>query len=233
MDLTKTLRKQGFDLIEGPVRNHKLLQLWLKKPFNDVQLYYSRINHAFVSDVKLNEIENPAMNIDSSTRDEYGFNIGISMLEEVLNSLGMGSVEITSELKTGKRVSISYDQSVTKEIPIGEIQNYLSSADFEHPNPSLLKAANKDDILVISGILMAKSLVVDIETDFQLDSELVVQLNKKGGGELDFSKTSDNMLNMVSSATNHFPVAVKANRLDFDKGHFIKTTLVTDNRKFF
>ena len=79
MSLTKTLRDQGYDLIEGPIRNHNLLQLWLKKPFNDVQIYYSHIDHAFTSKVDLNQVENIALNIDSTTKDEYRFNIGITL----------------------------------------------------------------------------------------------------------------------------------------------------------
>ncbi len=233
MNLTKTLRKQGYDLIEGPVRNHKLLQLWLKRPFNDVQLYYSHINHAFLSDVELNVIENRALKINSIIKDEYSFNIGISMLEEILDSLGLGSVEISGNIKSGKKVSISYDNSITREVPIGEIQNYLADSDFKHPNKTLLQNANRRNILVISGILGAKNLVVEIETDFTIDTDLLAILNKTANNKFDFSIISDNKLKMVSIGSNYFPVAVKANRIDFDKGHYDNTILVTDNRRFF
>lgn len=233
MNLTKTLRNQGYDLIEGPVRNHKLLQLWLKKPANDVQLYYSHISHAFVSDAALNEIENTAFNVTSSTKDEYNFNIGVSLLEEILNSIGLGSFEISTKIKSGKKVSISYDNSITKEIPVGEIQNYLATSDFKHPNKTLLQNANKRNILVISGTLLAKNLVVEIETDFSIEADLVASLNEAADAKLDFSMKSENQLKMVSVGSNYFPVAVKADRIDFDMGHFNNTNLVTDNRRFF
>jgi len=233
MNLTKTLRNQGYDLIEGPIRNHKLLQLWLKRPFDDVQLYYAHIKHAFVSDAKLNEEKNPALNVNSTTKDEYSFNIGITLLEEILSSLGLGSFELSAKIKSGKKVTISYDNSVTKEVPIGDIQNYLANSDFKHPNKTLLKNANRDNILVISGTLLAKNLVVEIETDFSIDTDLVASLNDIADGKLDFSMNSENKLKMVSSGNSYFPVAVKADRIDFDKGHFVNTNLVTDNRKFF
>jgi hypothetical protein len=38
---------------------------------------------------------------------------------------------------------------------------------------------------------------------------------------------------MVTSAKDYFPVAVKASRLDFDKGKFKGLLQVTDNRNFF
>lgn len=233
MNLTKSLRKQGYDLIDGPVRNHNLLQLWLKKSFNDVQLYYSHIDHAFTSDVKFNEIENTALNIDSTTKNKYGFNIGITLVEEILKSLGLGMFELSTEVSSGKMITISYDNSITKEVPIGEVQSYLSSADFKHPNRPLLNNANRDNILIITGVLYAKNLVVEIETDFNLDSNLMTKLDTIADGKIDFSMENKNMIKMISSGNNFFPIAVKADRIDFDKGHFSNTNLVTDNRNFF
>ena len=233
MNLTKILRKQGYDLIEGPIRNHNLLQLWLKTMFNDVELYYAQLQHAFTSSVVLHEIENQALRIDANTKDEYGFNIGISLLEDILDSLGLGAFKLFLEMVSGKKVSISYDHSITKEIPIGEIQNYLSNADFKHPNKALLKNANKDNILIISGVLFAKSLVVEIETDFYMDSDFISDLTNLVDGKLNISILSENSLKMVSKGKSFFPVAVKASRIDFYKGHFVNTNLVTDNRRFF
>jgi hypothetical protein len=233
MNLTRTLRAQGYDLIEGPVRNHKLLQLWLKRPFNEVQLYYSHIAHAFVSDVALTEMVDPALNVDANTTDEYNFNIGITLLEEILNSLGLGSFDLSTKLTSGKKVTISYDNSITKVVPIGEIQNYLATSDFAHPNKRLLKNANRRNILVIHGTLLAKNLVVEIETDFDLDTEFVASLNAAADGKLDFSIINDSKLKLISSGDSYFPIAVKADLLDFDKGHFDNSTLVTDNRRFF
>ncbi|AXT19920.1 hypothetical protein D7030_02015 [Flavobacteriaceae bacterium AU392] len=233
MNLTKSLRKQGYDLIDGPIRNHNLLQLWLKKSFNDVQLYYSHIDHAFTSDVKFNEIENTALNVDSTTKNKYGFNIGITLVEEILKSLGIGMFELSTEVSSGKMITISYDNSITKEVPIGEVQSYLSNADFKHPNRPLLNNANRDNILIITGVLCAKNLVVEIETDFNLNSNLMTKLDTMAGGKIDFSMENKNMMKMVSSNNNYFPIAIKANRIDFDKGHFSNTNLVTDNRNFF
>jgi hypothetical protein len=233
MKLTKFLRDQGYDLIEGPVRNHKPLQLWLKQIFNETELYYASVDQAFKSAITLDEIENPALNVDSSKKDNYAFNIGITLLEEILKSLGLGSFELSAKIKSGKTVTISYDNSITKEYAIGNIESYLSSADFIHPNPSLLKNANRNNILVITGIVFAKNLVVSIETDFSLDAALVASLNNIADGKLDFTMSSGNKLKMVSSGNSFFPIAVKASRIDYDKSVFKKLILVTDNRNFF
>jgi len=233
MKLTKFLRDQGYDLIEGPVRNHKPLQLWRKQILNVTELYYEKVDQAFKSDIKLDEIENPALNVDSTKKDDYGFNIGITLLEEILKSLGMGLFELSAKIKSGKKVTISYDNSITKEYTIGNLESFLFSADFVHPNPSLLKHANRNNILIVTGIVFAKNLVVSIETDFLLDVALVASLNSLADGKLDFSMSSENKLKMVSSGNSFFPIAVKASRIDFDKSLFKKLTLVTDNRSFF
>ena len=39
MKLTNFLSNQGYDLIEGPIRNHQPLQLWLKDSFGEADLW--------------------------------------------------------------------------------------------------------------------------------------------------------------------------------------------------
>ncbi|MBP1223689.1 hypothetical protein [Flavobacterium sp. 1355] len=233
MKLTKYLSEQGYDLIEGPVRNHKPLQLWLKQPLDEAQLYYASIEHAFKSDIVLTEIENPTLNVNGSQKDDYGFNIGITLLEEILRTLGLGSLEITSKIKSGKTVTISYENSITKEYAIGNIEEYLYSADFLHPNPSLLKNANRNNILLITGTVFAKNLVVDIENNFALDAALVASLNDLADGKLDFTISNQNTLKMTSNVGVYFPIAVKANRIDFDRGQFKKLILISDGNNIF
>ena len=233
MKFSSYLRKAGYDLIEGPVRNHKLLQLYLKQGFNEVELYYDHISHAFKSEIKLNEIENTALDIKSTEKDSYGFNIGITLLSGVLKSLGLGVFDLSSKIKSGKTVTISYDNSITKEIAIGEIGEYLSDMDFNHENAALLKNANHENILIITGVLSAKNLVVEIETDFNLDANLITNLNNAADGKLDFTKSNQTRLKMISTGSNFFPIAIKASRLHFDGGVYKKMVLVTDNRNLF
>ncbi len=233
MKLTKILHDQGYDLIEGPIRNHKLLQLWLKQFINEAELYYSHIDNAFSNTVAIAEIENTALNINATHKNEYGFNIGITLLEEALKGLGLAAFEISTKIKSGKTVTISYDNSITKECAIGNIQDYLATADFNHPNPALLLNANRNNILVITGVVLAKNLIVEIETDFSVDAALVATLNKVADGKLDFTFNGKATLKMVSTGNAYFPIAVKASRIDFDKSVFKKLTLITDTRNFF
>ncbi len=233
MNLTKTLRDLGYDLIEGPVRNHKPLQLWLKRTFDEAELYYETMQHALVSHVVLNEITSDALTVNSNVKNDYNFNIGMTLLENILKSLGLSAFNFSSKVKSGYKVTISYDNSITKEYAIGNIEHYLSTADFSHPNSILLKNANRNNILLITGVIFAKNLVVEIETDFTLDSELLANLNAAGKGNLEFLKSGQNLLKMTSAASMHFPVAVKASRIDFDRGVFSGLTLIGDNRNLF
>jgi hypothetical protein len=233
MDLTKSLRKVGYDLIESPIRNHKLSQLWLKKDFDRVQMYHDNISYAFRSNIVLNEITNDALSVTSVSKNEYEFNVGLTVLENILVSLGINNLNLGLEIKNGRSVSISYDNSFNKEIGIGPLENYLSSSDFLHPNESLLRNLNRNDVLVTTGILYAKNLVVEIETNFNLTSELESKLDQLADGKIAFSHSSENKLKMISDTGNHFPIAVKASRLDFDHGKFKNQKLVTDNRNFF
>lgn len=233
MKLTKFLREQGYDLIEGPVRNHKPLQLWVKQIFNETELYYAHVGQAFSSTIALEEIENTNLSIDATKKDEYGFNIGITLLDEILKSIGLGAMDMATKITSGKSVTISYDNSITKEYAIGNLENYFSEADFVHANPSLLKNANRNNILIITGVVFAKNLVVNIMTNSVLDANLVANLTTIADGKVDFTHDGNSGLKMVSSGNTFFPIAIKASRIDFDKSVFQKLKLVTDDRNFF
>lgn len=233
MSLEKHLRSQGYDLIDGSVRNHKPLQLWVKKFNDEIELYHHHIDHAFTSDVTLNEITNNALDVNSTKKNDYSFNIGLTILEKLFQSLGIHNLDLSTKIKSGKKVSISYDNSITTDYPIGEIGNYLSVADFKHYNPILLKNLNRDNVFVISGIVYAKNLIIEIETDFDLSTELVTSLNSAAEGQLDFTQKNQSSLRMVSNGTGFFPIAVKANKIIFHKGTFKNLELVTDKRDVF
>ena len=87
MNLTKTLRRQNYDLIEGIVRNHAPLQLWGKRPLNEVEIEYEKLEHAFKSDVVLTEIKSPVLDINYSKKNEFKFNIGLTILDKLFKSM--------------------------------------------------------------------------------------------------------------------------------------------------
>ena len=234
MDLTSSLRKVGYDLIESPIRNHKLNQLWVKKDFDNIQMYYDQIEFALKSNVALKVITNDALKVDSSSNNEFNFNVGITVLQEILKSIGLSNFNLLGEIKSGKSVKISYNNSITKEIEIGTLETFLSNCDFLYPNnESLLKNLNKNDVIVTTGILYAQNLVVEIETDFSITAEIKAKLTDAGEGKLDFGTSTNKILKMKSENGNFYPIAVRANRLDFDHGKFKKQNLITDNRNFF
>jgi hypothetical protein len=231
MNLAKLLKDQGYDLIEGPVRDHKLLQLWLKKDLDKAELYYSHISDAFDCEEVLNEIVNDALKINSTDTDEYKFNIGITILEDLLKALGLGNLGLTAKITSGKKVTISYGQSQTHEVAIGEIEDFLSEADFKHPNPTLLKNINRNDLLIISGIVCAKDLIVNIETDLAIDAGLILSLKEVGEGKVDFTSNNHDLIEMKSEGNSFFPVALKANRIIYNKSKFTGLRLLTDHRE--
>lgn len=233
MDLTSSLKKVGYDLIDSPIRNHKLTQLWLKKDFDKIQMYYDQLTYALVSKIDLPIYTNNALKVTSSKKNEFNFNIGMTILDDILKSIGLSNIDITAEIKSGKNVTISYDNSITKEIEIGKLESYLSDFDFLHPNNLLLRNLNQNDVFIITGVLFAKNLIVAIDTDFKITAELKAKLTEIAEGKIDFSKSSENKIKMSAETGDYYPIAVKASRLDFDHGKFKKHFLITDNRNFF
>ncbi|MCX2743212.1 hypothetical protein OO013_05010 [Mangrovivirga sp. M17] len=233
MNLKNDLRDVGYDLIDSPIRNHKPLQLWLKKTFDVPELYYENVKHAFKSDTEIEIIEDQALRVNYNQQQQYKFNIGITVLEQLLVSLGLGNLSLSNKFKSGSSVSISYGKSKTLTIPSGIISRFFSMADFQHPNPELIRNANRNNILIITGVLSAKDLKATIVTNKEIDSSITGELADMAEGNASFQKTSDNVMEMYSEGNAAFPIAVKANRLDFDKGEYSDIKLITDNRSFF
>ena len=234
MNLTSLLRKQGYDLIQGPVRNHGLLQLWLKRPLDEAELYYTHIDHAFKSPVKLRKRRTKVLRINHTLQNKYRFHIGLSVLDGLRHALGMaGEFAPNGGLESGKQIGLSYDQVTSTEVAIGDVQNYLMVADFLHTNKRLLKNANRNNLLLITGMLVAKSIHIEIETEKRIDAAAKTEFSKFFNGKFELERSSEKKLVMSANDIGLFPIAVKVHRIDFDGGQFVNTTLLSDRRNLF
>ncbi|MEY3350859.1 MAG: hypothetical protein RIQ50_970 [Bacteroidota bacterium] len=233
MNLTKYLRGAGYDLIEGPVRNHQPLQLWLKRGFDQPELYYQHIDHAFAAPTALDLREDPALSVDSTYQLEHSFHVGLTIVGEILASIGAPRIDLSAELGIGRKVKIGYKDSMTRAVPLGELTSYLSEADFLHVNPVLLKHLHRNNMFILSGIVFAQKLEVSIEAENEFDTKAIAKLSKLKDPSLEVKLEGKSVVKMEASGNGLFPIAVKANRIDFDKGEFKGLHLVTDSRNLF
>lgn len=230
--LQQHLKNAGYDLLDGPIRNHKPLQIWLKDPFSRPELYYADLLHAFSSPVTLQVKKDASLAINNEMKNNYAFNIGLTIVEELLQSIGLQPIDLASNLEAGKKLSISYKNAMTQVVPVGELTHFLSQADFIHPNPVLLRHANRNNLLLITGVVTAEQLVVEMQLDKKMSAKMMTALNKNAKQQIGFSGTKNNILKMVAG-NGRFPIAVKVSRLDFDRGQFSGLKLVSDQRDLF
>jgi len=233
MSLKTILRKSGYDLIDGPIRNHKILQLWLKQPGNPPTIYYQHILHALTSSVILEEFQDEALRVNHRHKETYSFNIGITVLDNILTALGLGSLGIELIFNGGKEVAISYGESKTVTVGLGDIQSFLNTSDFTHPNKGLLRNANRSRIVLINSILMAKNLRSTITSNQTISADVIANLNNQAEGQATFTRTKDATLEMNVTGNAFIPIAVQAHRLDWDNGTFDRMSLITDDRNIF
>jgi hypothetical protein len=231
--LTKELKNQGYDLINGPIRNHKLLQLWEHKSFNAVDLYQQSVHYVFQSNVQLNEQESSMLDINFELKESYTFNVGITLIDALLKSIGFGNLELGASLSSGSKVLMSYRDVICKEVPLGEMESFLHASDFKHPNPTLLNKLNKDDLLIITGVCLAKKIRVEMHTELAHDLKLIAKLNKAAEASIDFKV--DNKGSIVMEADNgmYFPIAVKVRRMMFDNNKLEDLRLISDDQNKF
>lgn len=233
MGFSISIKQSGYDLIESPIRNHNLLQIWKKTPLDRVDLYYTSIDHAFKGPVPLPPFQNTALNLDSNKSDKFDFNLGATVLEELLKSMGLGALELTTRFSNGKSISIVYDNAYTIEIPVGDLTRFMATADLTYPNPNLVKDLNRDNIFVITGVLYAKNLSIEIETNNEIGADVSASVLKVADGKLDLKVENEKKIKLTPTGDAPIVVAVKAHRIVFSKGHFKKLELVTDTRDLF
>lgn len=232
LTLQKHLSNAGYDLIDGPVRNHKPLQIWIKHAFSPAELYYESVQHAFQSTVKLKLEKDPSLVVDESLQSQYAFNIGLTLLKEIFQGMGLPPVELEQVFQSGKKINFSYKNAVSEIVPMGKLIEFFQEADFLHPNPVLMRNANRNHLVIISGIVSAEQLVVEFDADTKLTSKQVLALTKATNNKIEVNISKNKKVRMTAGL-GRLPIAVKAGRLDFDKGQFRDVRIISDSRDLF
>lgn len=233
MDLIKQLSKSGYDLIDGPIRIHQPLQLWLKQGSNRPELYFDHINQVFKNTSVLEVDKDPTLNVEATHQVEHDFTVGLAVLKELMQGIGGTPFDISTGIQTGQKIGIKYKDAYTASVSIGRLAAFLSESTLEDVSEHFMDHLNANQVLLITGVVFAKQLVMDVSTDRDIDINWVAKLKAAKDPKLSFSLENKRQLKMSTSGTNEFPIAIKASRLDFDQGEFKHMRLVTDNRNFF
>lgn len=229
--LVKLLRNQGFDLIDGPIRSHAPLQIWNKVVF-EKNTFYGNLMALFKSDVKLEAYRDAATYVNSSEKETYGFNVGLSASSPFLKEMGLDAFDFGSKISGGQSLSVSFDNAYTLRYAKGELSTFFydPSTDFAKPNPELLNNANRNNLILISGVLYAENMIIEMKSNNAISADVVSDMAKVAKANVSYAHTSDNSIKMTSQLDKPYPIAIEAVRLDFDKGKYVSMKVVTDNR---
>lgn len=232
MTLTRLLRAAGYDLIDSPIRNHRVLQIWLQRGLDPIQ-HYSHVIHAFKGSNELRVERSTALNINHSNRNEFKFNIGITVLEGLLESVKLGNFGLSTILNAGRSLTISFEDTFADIVTIESLESYIREADFDHKNERLLKDANRNNLIVITGVLYAHNIRSILETDYEITAEIEANIQRILDGRVEARITGSNRLELNCNLDQPFPVAIKANKLIFDRSVFETSRVITDNGNTF
>lgn len=233
MDLLNHLRKSGYDLLDGPIRSHQPLQLWVKKGANRPELFFEHLKDAFVGEQPLAVYQNPVLNVEVTKQVEHDFTVGVALLKDMMEGIGGTPLNLTAGMQKGKKLSISYKDAYTSSITIGNLHSYFNQSQLQLSNESFVRYLNNNQVLLITGVVFAKKLEFEISSEQEINMDWVAKLTLAKDPKLSFSIEGKNKLKMTTQGNKDLPIAVKASRLDFDQGKFTGMRLVTDNRNFF
>lgn len=221
MILANKLRKQGYDLLLGQTRQHQLGQIWKKPVLDKISLYANSSGELFSPEFEYSPEKKEVLVAEMLSENTFGIGVGISMVKGLDKILG----NIDLHLKSTRQISLGYDDAEMMEVPSSIIEKYFYKSKLNDAVPSILEAMNKNQLIFISGIIVAKGLKIHIKKDIAAGIELpqeLIKVNVKIAGQ------TANELVLTTKTQDYIPLAVKAHRLDFDKGIFSKATLLTD-----
>jgi hypothetical protein len=233
-DLSRKLRKNGFDMIDGISREHRVLQIWKKKMGDVAQLSFGDINKAFSNPDKVLTISKAnALDAVSDASKEFKFNIGASVLEDLLAQAKLGELGLNSKIEKGKKVTISFSDAYTEQVENGELTEYFHGADVLPNSPAFLKDLNRDNFIVITTVLFAKNLKAEIESESKISADLDAKVNGIVGGKLSLVRNSDSKVTLNARVGEDFPIAVKFSKIKYDNSTFDNLIQVSDSKDWF
>jgi hypothetical protein len=233
MNLERKLRRNGFDLIESQARNHKLFQIWEKTPSNPITEFREHVSELFESEVELATYENAALDINYENTINYKFNIGLTVLEELLSAINFGDLNLSANVEGGKEITVSFSDCKTEISPKGVVGEYIYQGDFRTTNPEGLRNLRNNNYIIITGLMYAKSIKIVIKTKTNINAELKAKLSGLLDGTLNYEFKSENELEMTSTLNDYMPIAVKACRIIWNNHKFVKLRPVSDNRDLY
>jgi hypothetical protein len=215
------------------VRGQNLLEVWVKRNNENIELW-NPLSKLFISGGSLSERSSTVLGVNYSSTVDYGINIGITVLEGLLKSTGLGSLGLNGKFGKKGNVSISFDNARKSDVSSGDVSDFFNHDDFDFcsENQELLTQANNNNLILITGIIYAQELKVHIKTEKDFDVNLVGELKEIAKADISFKSSGTKELEMVAPLGEAMPIAIKATRLHFRKGKYVGNNLVTDTRDF-
>lgn len=204
----------NYDMIDGTARQQRLLQLW-KKNAEGMQIFKDSVHKIFSSPIILKEIESPVIDLTQTYKKRFGINLGLSALERIKPTLNFNNI-----FKSGKAVTISYKSGKCVEFDHQDLLNYFSKSDFIEKDPIWLKDFNRNNILIITGIIYGKNLQIEIESDNEINLTTESELNGALQGKFQINKSSASTIIITDSSDDFTPIAVKSHKLIYSNGEF-------------
>lgn len=248
MNLEKELKKQGYDLIKGSVRNQKLLQIWNKNGNDPITYYgcfrtegkdsimkslYPSFNDLNISStINDNTLDSNVLQMLCAERTKMNGAFGATFLSKILGKDYSNTVD--GLFSKQNDLTMSYKQVFSQVVPKGKIDVFFSQANLDHLPKVLTKDWNRKNMYIISSLILAKEIMIENNGSFDLDIEAhLSNASELSNGQFSIETNSNSSFSMSFQDDFALPVAVKAYRLDFNNNNYKKARMVTDNKNFF
>jgi hypothetical protein len=235
-DLVSSLRKEGYDYIDGAARNQKILSVWDKRDLKPISIFEATVADFYSSPyVMAAPVPAAALFVNYSKTKSYKVDLGIDVLKDLLKEANLGELGVKFKIEGSKTMEISWEKATTVDYTDAQVMKYFGTAGGKLVNPTaeIIEQANFDHLILITGVLYARNFQVHIKTTTKIDAGLAAEIEKIANGKM--SVNTDNAKELVakSDLAIEIPIAVKAVRLFFANGKYKRLAPITGNRWFF
>jgi len=233
MNIEKILRKQSYDLIEGPIRDFSLLQLHVKDPAQAIQ----NTGHFLTDDpaeVKSLSTDPAKMtDIDYTKTHDVDINHTAKVLEKLLEKLNMGNLGAEFTQTFDRTVTMSYKNSTQRELNTIKLDQFLSDFDFDNSYRMLKREGEENDLIIITGVVESPEinwkLTSKSGTDLKVDATIKKLVDIGINPKINTEKTVE----FTTNGVDPLVFGVKAHRIIFKNDKYDKLRPITDNRRLF
>lgn len=159
--------------------------------------------------------------LQGSTTGRLGAGLGLSILGDIIQALGGGTVGLDSAYQRARRLTFTFHEVLRDSLDLVLLDRFLALAELPPGSPSVKRLLDADELYVITATLKTRSLSVEAQGEH--DSRLTVDasaVQKVVGGKVSVSGEGTALSKVTYEGPSPLVFGFQAVQLMYQEGTF-------------